>query len=245
LNFKFKVKLVIFSFTSKTAVTRGAIWFILNKLIKNFAQRTRNIIEFDNSLRSSIRGFLCGIDEAGRGPVAGPVVAAAVVFDDDVYIEGVFDSKQVTRKRREDLYDEIIHTARCWGIGIVDSDKIDSMNILNATKYAMSNAVGRLSEMPEIIIADGNFYISPAVNIKVTNVVKADEKSFTVAAASIIAKVTRDRIMCEYENEYPNFSFSHHKGYGTVQHIDEIMEFGYTKIHRRSFKLKAVQGVLF
>jgi ribonuclease HII len=214
-------------------------------MIKNFAERTQSIIEFDNSVRKCNTGSLCGVDEAGRGPIAGPVVAAAVIFDDDVYIDGVFDSKQVTKKRREELFDEIVHTARCWGIGIVDNEEIDAMNILNATKQAMSMAISRLNEVPGVVIADGNFYSSGVAGVSVKNVIKADEKSFSAAAASIIAKVTRDRMMCEYEKEYPNFSFSHHKGYGTVQHIDEIIEFGYTGIHRKSFKLKAVQGVLF
>lgn len=214
-------------------------------MIKNFAERTQSIIEFDNSVRNGHTGFLCGVDEAGRGPIAGPVVAAAVIFDDDVYIDGVFDSKQVTKKRREEFYDEIIRRARCCGVGIVTNEEIDAMNILNATKYAMSIAISRLNEPPGVVIADGNFYSSGAAGVMVKNVIKADEKSFSAAAASIIAKVTRDRMMCEYENEYPNFTFSHHKGYGTVQHIDEIIEFGYTGIHRKSFKLKAVQGFLF
>jgi len=182
--------------------------------------------------------LLCGVDEAGRGPLAGPVVAAAVIFSDDVYIEGVYDSKKITRKHREDLFDEIISSALCWGIGIVDNQKIDELNILNATKAAMTAAIDKLTELPGIIIADGNFYSHPMAEVK--NVIKADEKSFSVAAASIIAKVTRDRIMCEYEQVYPNFAFASHKGYGTAAHMDEILEFGYTDIHRRSFKLKAI-----
>ena len=182
--------------------------------------------------------LLCGVDEAGRGPLAGPVVAAAVIFSDDVYIEGVYDSKKITRKHREDLFDEIISSALCWGIGIVDNQKIDELNILNATKAAMTAAIDKLTELPGIIIADGNFYSHPMAEVK--NVIKADEKSFSVAAASILAKVTRDRIMCEYEQVYPNFAFASHKGYGTAAHMDEILEFGYTDIHRRSFKLKAI-----
>ncbi len=210
---------------------------------KDLRVRTGGIIDFDNSLRREFGTMLCGVDEAGRGPLAGPVVAAAVIFGDDVYIEGVFDSKQVSKKRREALFDEIIHFATCYGIGIVDNFDIDAMNILNATKEAMNIAVSRLSETPAIIIADGNFYTHS--RFKVKNFIKADEKSFTAAAASILAKVTRDRIMCEYQKQYPDYSFSHHKGYGTSGHIDEILEHGYTDIHRKSFKLKAVQGVLF
>lgn len=205
--------------------------------------RTRGIIEYDTIIRRESKGLLCGVDEAGRGPIAGPVVAAAVIFSDDVYIEGVYDSKKVTHKRREELYDEITSQALCWGVGIIDNRQIDELNILNATKEAMNLAISRLKEVPGVIIADGNFYFNPIAEVR--NVIKADEKSFSVAAASIIAKVTRDRIMCEYENRFPNYSFSHHKGYGTQSHIEEIIEFGYTEIHRRTFKLKAVQGELF
>ena len=205
--------------------------------------RTRGIIEYDTIIRREGKGLLCGVDEAGRGPIAGPVVAAAVIFSDDVYIEGVYDSKKVTHKRREELYEEITSQALCWGVGIIDNRQIDELNILNATKEAMNMAISKLNEVPGVIIADGNFYFNPIAEVR--NVIKADEKSFSVAAASIIAKVTRDRIMCEYENRFPNYSFSHHKGYGTQSHIEEIIEFGYTEIHRRSFKLKAVQGELF
>lgn len=201
--------------------------------------RTRKLTDYDNSLRAVKGGLLCGVDEAGRGPIAGPVVAAAVIFSDDAYIEGVYDSKKVAEKKREELYGEITSTAICWGVGIVESRQIDELNILNATKEAMNIAIGNLTEAPAVIIADGNFYFNPAA--EVMNVIKADEKSFSVAAASIIAKVTRDRIMRGYEDIYPNFSFSHHKGYGTQSHIDEILEFGYTDIHRKTFRLKAVE----
>lgn len=206
---------------------------------KSPAERTRKLIEYDNTIRSEAPGLLCGVDEAGRGPIAGPVVAAAVIFGDDVYIEGVYDSKKVTHKRREELYAEITQRAICWGVGIIDNRIIDELNILNATKEAMNTAIGNLTELPAVIIADGNFYFNPAAEVK--NVIKADEQSFSVAAASILAKVTRDRIMCGYEMKYPNFTFSHHKGYGTQSHIDEILEFGYTEIHRKSFRLKAVE----
>ena len=210
---------------------------------QDLAARTQSLITFDNALRLAHSGILCGVDEAGRGPIAGPVVAAAVIFSDDAYIEGVFDSKQVTVKRREELYEEIISSAVSYGIGIVENEEIDKVNILNATKLAMSNAISKLSEKPDVIIADGNFYKNE--ESEVCNVVKADGQSFSVAAASILAKVTRDRIMCSYESTYPNYSFSVHKGYCTVAHIDEILEYGYSKIHRRSFRLKAVQGELF
>ena len=201
--------------------------------------RTQGIIEYDSAIRREGKSLLCGVDEAGRGPIAGPVVAAAVIFSDDVYIEGVFDSKKVTKSKRDSLYEEIISQSLCWGVGIIDNRQIDELNILNATKEAMNMAVLRLNEVPGVIIAGGNFYFNPIAEVR--NVIKADEKSFSVAAASIIAKVTRDRIMCEYEKTYPNFAFSAHKGYGTSAHIEEILEYGYTDIHRRSFRLKAVE----
>ena len=209
----------------------------------NFRTRTGKIFRHDNRIRKKLSGLLCGVDEAGRGPVAGPVVAAAVIFSDDTYIEGVFDSKQVMPAKREELFEEIINSAHTYGIGIVDNKKIDEINILNATKMAMSIAVSRLKEIPEMIMADGNFFSYDTA--KVENLIKGDARSYSIAAASILAKVTRDRIMCEYQKAYPNFSFSSHKGYCTLNHIDEILEHGYTDIHRRSYKLKALQGELF
>ncbi|MCC6865598.1 MAG: ribonuclease HII [Ignavibacteria bacterium] len=204
--------------------------------VRQTASRTHKLLQFDYDYRDSFGGPVCGVDEAGRGPLAGPVVAAAVIFSDDVFIDGVFDSKQLSYKKRCELYDEIISNALSWSIGVVDNIKIDEINILNATKEAMNIAINSIQQLPKVIIADGNFYSNNSA--EVFNVIKADALSFSVAAASIIAKVTRDRIMCEFENQYPNFSFSHHKGYGTAEHIDEIMEFGYTPIHRRSFRLK-------
>ncbi len=205
----------------------------------NLAKRTRKLVKFDNKLRKNLECILCGIDEAGRGPVAGPIVAAAVIFPDDVFIEGVFDSKQVLPEKREELYDEITSSAISYGIGIVDNKEIDSINIYNATFQAMNLAISRLKILPELTIVDGNFFKHDSLEIM--NLVKGDTKSFSVAAASIIAKVTRDRIMRSFETQYPNFSFSRHKGYCTKKHFDEILEFGYTDIHRRSYKLKILE----
>lgn len=215
----------------------------------NYTERTHKLIEFDNKLRGSISlsgldsAVLCGVDEAGRGPVAGPVVAAAVIFSDDVYIEGIFDSKKVTKSRRNELYEEIIESAQSYGIGTVSNTDIDEINILEATKKAIDKALSKLKVMPGLIAVDGNFYSSPLARVE--NFIKGDEKSFSIAAASIIAKVTRDRMMAEYEKDYPHFSFSAHKGYGTKKHIDEILEHGFTAIHRKSFKIKQLQGELF
>jgi ribonuclease HII len=202
-------------------------------------KRTLKLLRHDKHLRKENMGFLCGVDEAGRGPLAGPVVAAAVIFHEDVYIEGVHDSKQLTPEVREKLFSEIMENCICCGIGIVNNVEIDELNIYNATLLAMTTAVSKLTQFPELIMADGNFYRH--TNTKVLNLVKGDEKSFSIAAASILAKVTRDRIMCDYQDIYPNFSFATHKGYATKAHIEEIQKYGYTDIHRRSFKLKCFE----
>ncbi len=210
-------------------------------MIKNCRAQTRRLIEFDKKYRPK-RGLLCGVDEAGRGPLAGPVVAAAVIMPDDAYIEGVFDSKQVAPLKREKLYEEIFLSAIAIGIGIIENKEIDRINILRATELAMNNAIAKMKSKPWKIIADGNFFRKNSSQVK--NIVKADEQSFCVAAASIVAKVTRDRLMREYEKQFPNYSFSHHKGYGTKKHIEEILEHGYSEIHRRSFHIKSIQMYL-
>ena len=208
---------------------------------KRNSGRTRKIARFDNKLRKTQECVLCGVDEAGRGPLAGPVVAAAVIFSDDVFIKDVFDSKQVLPERREELYYEITESAISYGIGIIDNKEIDSVNIYQATFLAMNNAISKLKVPPGLILVDGNFYKHESFEIM--NIVKGDTKSFSIAAASIIAKVTRDRIMKNFQSEYPNFSFSSHKGYCTRRHMDEIIEYGYTDIHRRSFKLKLMEEI--
>ena len=200
-----------------------------------------SLTEFDKRFRN--KGILCGVDEAGRGPIAGPVVSAAVIFSEDVYIEGVRDSKKLSPARRQELYEKITESCMFWAIGVVDNKTIDEINILNATRKSMDIAISALSVRPDVIIVDGNFYDKE--NRHVINIVKADDLSFSVAAASIIAKVTRDRIMCDYELKYPCFSFSSHKGYCTSDHIEEIKDHGLTDIHRRSFRLKTLQGELF
>jgi len=203
------------------------------------SRRTHKIASFDNKLRKKQECVLCGVDEAGRGPLAGPVVAAAVIFSDDVFIKDVFDSKQVHPEKREELYYEITESAISYGIGIIDNKEIDNVNIYQATFIAINNAISKLRVPPGLILVDGNFYKHESFEIM--NIVKGDTKSFSIAAASIIAKVTRDRIMKEFQSQYPNFSFSSHKGYCTKRHIDEIIEHGYTDIHRRSFKIKQME----
>ena len=204
----------------------------------NFRYRTKKLIRFDDKYRKSFGNYICGIDEAGRGPLAGPVVASAVMFEKGVYIYGVFDSKQLTEAERELLFDEIKKNCVCFGIGIVRNIEIDKINILNATKEAMTKAIENMRYVPDLVLADGNFFKHK--EIKVENIIKGDTLSFSIAAASVIAKVTRDRLMVKYENLYPDFSFAQHKGYPTKQHIEEIKLHGYTDIHRKSFVVKSL-----
>jgi ribonuclease HII len=178
--------------------------------------------------------FVAGVDEVGRGPLAGPVVAAAVIFPKDVFIPLVNDSKRLSSKRREELYPIIYERARSVGYGIVDNRKIDEVNILNATFLAMTQAVSNLSPQPHHILIDGTFFIEE--HIPFTNIVHGDAKSFSIAAASIVAKVIRDALMKELDELYPKYGFARHKGYGTKGHIEAIRKHGLCEIHRRSFR---------
>ena len=183
--------------------------------------------------------LVCGVDEAGRGPLCGPVVAAAVILKQGTYIEGVNDSKKLTEKKREKLYDDIMKMAIAVGIGISDVQVIEEVNILNATKLAMKTAILNLKIKPEYILIDGNQMID--IDIPGETVISGDAKSETIAAASIIAKVTRDRMLIEYDNEAPEYGFAKHKGYGTKVHIEAIGKYGLTPIHRPSFCKKFVK----
>lgn len=178
--------------------------------------------------------YICGIDEAGRGPLAGPVVVGAVVLPKDSMIEGVNDSKKISEKKREKIYDIITQEAIAYGVGIVDQEKIDDINILNATKLALTNALKELSQKPDIILVDALTKID-TLGIPYISVIKGDAKIYSIAAASIIAKVTRDRMMYEYDKIYPEYGFAKHKGYGTAFHIEAIRNNGICKIHRKSF----------
>ena len=177
--------------------------------------------------------IICGVDEAGRGPLMGPVVAAAVILPKDFLIPGVNDSKKVSEKNREFLYNEIIENALCYAVGIVDEKRIDEINILNATKEAMRIAVNGLEIIPEHILIDA--VKLDGVRIQITPIIGGDALSQSIAAASIIAKVTRDRIALELDKEYPNYGFKTNKGYGTPEHIIALKTYGPLPIHRRSF----------
>lgn len=192
-----------------------------------------NIYQFDEALRK--RGFLriAGIDEAGRGPLAGPVVAAAVILKDGIRIEGLRDSKKVPEEERKILYHEIVDSSLDVGIGIVGHEEIDRLNILRATKLAMHIAVENLSNPPDMLIIDA--VSIPSVSIKQLSPIKGESKSASVAAASIVAKCVRDTIMMEYHQQYPNYNFEKHKGYPTREHLDMIRLYGPCPIHRKSF----------
>ncbi len=178
--------------------------------------------------------IIAGVDEAGRGPLAGPVVAAAVLLSDSDKIEGLRDSKKLSAKRREVLFQEINEKAISVGIGIVDEKEIDRINILNATHKAMQMALGRLNKKPTLALIDG--YKLPNQVIPNKGIIKGDTKVEAIMAGSIIAKVTRDAIMLEYDKIFPEYGFAKHKGYGTKQHIETLIEFKATPIHRKSFK---------
>jgi ribonuclease HII len=183
--------------------------------------------------------LIAGVDEVGRGPLAGPVVAAAVILGEGVLIPGVNDSKKLSEEKREYLYEEIKSKALCFSIGIVDEKVIDEINILNATYLAMEKALFGLSEKPDYILLDA--VTLKGISIPQKGIVKGDSLSLSIASASIIAKVTRDRMVSEYDKMYPHFSFSRHKGYGTKEHIECIKKYGLLPIHRRSFT-KNFQG---
>ena len=180
-----------------------------------------------------IEGLICGVDEAGRGPLAGPVCAAAVILPPETVIEGLNDSKRLTEKRREALYDVICEQAIAYGIAMVSEQEIDELNILQATFLAMRRAVEQLQPVPALVLVDGNR--DPGLGIETQTVVGGDGKSANIAAASILAKVTRDRYMIKLAEEYPAYGFEVHKGYGTKRHYAAILEHGVTPVHRRSF----------
>ena len=178
--------------------------------------------------------YICGIDEAGRGPLAGPVVVGAVIMPKDSFIEGVNDSKKVSEKKREKLYDLITEEAIAYSVGIIDHNKIDEINILNATKLGLKNAIEELKVRPDIILVDAlNNMDTDGIPYK--SIIKGDAKVYSIACASIIAKVTRDRIMREWDSIYPVYGFERHKGYGTAAHIAAIKENGPCIIHRKTF----------
>lgn len=188
--------------------------------------------EFENELYESGIKYIAGIDEVGRGPLVGPVVTAAVILPRDFYDERINDSKKLTEKKRELLYDVIMENAVSVGIGISSEDVIDEINILEATKKAMIEAVNNLNVKPEYLLIDA---VKLNIDIPQTSIIKGDAKSESIAAASIVAKVTRDRMMIELDKIHPEYDFKHNKGYGTKKHIEAIEKYGIIKEHRKTF----------
>ena len=182
---------------------------------------------------------VCGVDEAGRGPLAGPVFAAAVILPENYSHEILNDSKKLSEKKRDLVYDDIIKDAVAWSVGIATEKEIDDINILNATFLAMKRAVDGLSIKPDLAYIDGNQY--PKTGVKEVTIIKGDSKCMSVAAASIIAKVSRDRFMLKIAEEYPQYQFEKHKGYGTKLHYEMIEQHGVSPVHRKSF-LKKILG---
>jgi len=207
-------------------------------LKKNEALRIQTLLTYEKSLWSQGLRYIAGVDEAGRGPIAGPVVAAAVIFPKGIFIPGIDDSKKLTPKTRENLFQVIQSNAIHFGVGVVREKIIDEINILQATYKAMLIAVSRLSDGAQHVLVDGRK--NPFFTITQTAIVGGDRLCFSIAAASILAKVFRDRIMIAYDKIYPCYGFAQHKGYPTARHIHAIKTYGLCPIHRKSFKVKAL-----
>lgn len=203
--------------------------------IKHASKLLPDVTQLELSLHKKGYRQIVGVDEAGRGPLAGPVVAAAVVMPQRIVITGLNDSKKLTARRREELFDEIAASGAVCSVGILDNQCIDRMNILKASLMAMRKAVTALQKHPDFILVDG-IYTIPNIDIPQIALAGGDATCCSISAASIVAKVTRDRIMDRYEELYPEFSFSCHRGYPTKQHIEELKQYGPTDIHRRSFR---------
>ena len=197
-------------------------------------QRLLKLKEIDKEFFNMGMKYVCGIDEAGRGPLAGPVVVASVMLPENSMIEGVNDSKKVSESKREKLYDVILQEALSYGIGIIYQDEIDEINILQATKKGLHEAILKMEIKPNVVLVDALTGID-TLGIPYKSIIKGDAKSYSIAAASIIAKVTRDRIMREWDKVYPEYGFAGHKGYGTAKHIEAIKKYGLTPIHRKTF----------
>ena len=197
-------------------------------------ERLTNLKSMEKELYEKGFEYICGIDEAGRGPLAGPVVVAGVIMPKDSMIEGVNDSKKVSEKKREKLYDVILEEAISYSVAIIGQDVIDEINILNATKDGVTKVVEGLDIKPNLILVDALTHINTK-GIPYDSIIKGDAKCYNISCASIIAKVTRDRIMREWDEIYPQYGFINHKGYGTAKHIQALKEYGPCPIHRRTF----------
>lgn len=195
-----------------------------------------SLLEIEETRRAAGYEWICGVDEAGRGPLAGPVCAAAVILPRGLDIAGLDDSKKLSDRRRRELYDVITGAAAAYAIALVDQERIDEINILQATFRAMEEAVAKLSPQPDLALVDGNR--EPVLSIPCETIVGGDGKCASIAAASILAKVTRDRLMEELDRQYPEYGFAVHKGYGTRRHYEALRQYGPCPIHRQSFLKK-------
>lgn len=202
-------------------------------------KRQEEMREIERRLKNNGYGLVAGVDEAGRGPLAGPVYAAAVILPDNVRIDGINDSKKLSEKRRGELFEKITEAAVAYAVCSVDEKEIDEINILNATHKAMNGAVEALAVRPDYVIVDGNSI--KGMEIPHETVVKGDAKSISIAAASILAKVSRDRYITQMAEKYPQYGFEKHKGYGTKAHTEAILKYGVSPIHRKTF-LKKLLG---
>ena len=197
-------------------------------------ERLKLLKKDEEKLYSDKVKLIAGIDEAGRGPLAGPVVVGIAIMPRESMIEGVNDSKKISEKKREKIFEQIKEEAIDWSVGMADQNEIDNINILNATKLALTRAIENLKVMPDLILVDALTNIDTK-GIEYNSIIKWDAKEYSIACGSIIAKVTRDRIMREYDEIYPQYGFIKHKGYGTAAHIASIKENGPCKLHRKSF----------
>ncbi|MCY8378082.1 ribonuclease HII [Bacillus haynesii] len=207
-------------------------WLKKNERLSAMREEWQVMTSFERSLRARGYQYIAGIDEAGRGPLAGPVVAAAVILKEDCEILGLTDSKKLSKQKREDYYSYIMEEAAAVGVGIADAHEIDELNIYEASKAAMLKAIQALDVAPDYLLIDA---MSLAVDTEQSSIIKGDAKSASIAAGACIAKVTRDRLMDEYAEKYPLYGFEKHKGYGTKEHLNALAKYGPSPIHRRSF----------
>lgn len=208
--------------------------------INNFRWKFCEMQAYEKKLKINGCHVVAGLDEAGRGPLAGPVVAAAVVLGDTFDVLGIDDSKKLSATQRENLYEQIVKRSESYGIGMASVEEIDEINILNATKLAMKRALENLNVHPDHLLIDA--LLLDEISTEQTAIIKGDQKSLSIAAASILAKVTRDRLVDELAITYPNYGFENHKGYGTKEHCKAILEFGPTTLHRKTFLRNLMAG---
>ena len=220
----------------KVETTKSIIFSYQRKIEKLYAERLRiyNLYNHENRLKNEGYSLIAGIDEAGRGSLSGPVVAAAVILPCQLFIANVKDSKKLTSKKRSELYFAILNKAQDVGIGVVEAKIIDKINIAQASYLAMKKAILDLKEVPDYLLVDG--FKIPNLNILQLPLIKGEDKSISIAAASIIAKVYRDIIMINYDEKYPQYFFKKNKGYGTEEHLKALLKYGPSEIHRKTFK---------